>query len=809
MSSLNQDFRFALRMLLKHPALSTISILIFGLGVGLTATVFSVVNGAFFKGLPFEESDRLVVLWNTNAARNEMDMAVNVHDYVAFKERQTTFEDIGYFALEPMNLSAGQAGPERFNGARISANSFGILRVAPVLGRTFLPAEGRPGADPVILIGYDVWRNEFGGSKEVLGRTVRVNGVGRTIVGVMPRGFGFPGFESLWVPLDVYPLAPDRGQAPAYQLFGRLKRGVTLEQSKAQAISIAADLERRFPETNKGISATTRLYSENFVKPQVRVLLYTMLGAGIGVLLIACVNVANLLLARTSARLREFAVRMALGARRTRILRQLLAEALVLAVPGGILGFFFSLLAMGWFVSLLALNPPPFWITFGLDYRVFLFVAAITLSAGLFAGLIPAWQVGKAGTSDALKDEGRTTNSMRTVRLSGAFVVAEVAISCALLIAAGMMARSIANLKAVKMPFAVEGMLTGRVSLPQRDYPDPESRLRFYGRLLTKLRNVPGVEAAALTDRLPATGSRRVDFQIEGRAYAGDKDLPGARQSAVTPGFFEAFRVPVLMGREFSDLDRRETMPVAVVNESFVRIHFPEGGALGRRIRSAGGGAPSPWLIIVGIVPDLLMEGLGNSNRSPAGFYVPAAQEGGAESVSLVLRTRSAQAGAADRMREAAASLDRDLPVFGVMSMKEVVARQRWLYDVFGTFFLTLGLAALVLALAGLYAVMSFTVSQRTKELSIRAALGAQNGQLLRLVATRAVIQLGTGLVIGLALGLVIVMPMDGFLFGVRPRDPALIGAVLAALAASGLLASLLPARRITRLNAAAALSAE
>ena len=809
MRSFYRDTIFGLRILFKHPALSLISILTFGLGIGLTATVFSVVNGAFFKGLPFEESDRLVVLWNTNAARNELDMAVNVHDYVAFRERQTTFEDIGCFIVEPMALSSDQARPERFTGARISTNTFDILRIKPALGRTFLAGEGRPGADPVIIVSTSVWRNQFGSSKEILGRTVRANGVSRTVVGVMPEGFGFPGFENLWVPLDVYPLPTAREKAPAYHLFGRLKRGVPLEQSRAQVISIAGDLERQFPQTNKGISATTRLYSENFIKPQMRALLYTMLGAGIGVLLIACVNVANLLLARASMRMREFAVRMALGARRFRIFEQLLAEALVLAVPGGILGFLFSLLAMGWFVALLAQNPPPFWITFELDYRVLLFVTAITLSAGIFAGLIPAWQLGRVDTSEALKDESRSTKGLRVVRLSGAFVVAEVTLSCALLIAAGLMVRSIANLRALKMPFAVDGMLTARISLQQQDYPDPASRLRFCGQLLPKLRSLPGVEAAALCDRLPATGSRRVSIQVEGRVCTPGTDCPGVRESIVTAGFFGTYRIRVLRGREFTDLDGRETLPVAVVNESFARAFFPRGDAVGGRVRRAGPDGFSQWLAVVGVVPDLLMEGLGTTNRSPAGFYTPMAQGHGTDTVSIALRTRTVPARAAEQVRDAVTSLDRDMPVFSVMSMREVIGRQSWLYDVFGTFFFSLGISALVLALAGLYAVMSFTVSQRAREMSIRAALGARGGRLVLLVVRRGVVQLGAGLVLGLGLGMAIVSPMEGFLFGVKPRDPAMIAIVLAALAAAGLLASLLPARRIAKLNAAAALAAE
>ncbi|HYK89965.1 MAG TPA: ABC transporter permease [Acidobacteriota bacterium] len=804
-----RDIRFGLRMMLKYPTLSIVAVLIFGLGIGLTASVFSVVNGAFFKGLPLEEADRLVVLWNTNPARHELDMPVRVHDYLAFRERQTTFEDIGFFTVSPMNLATDLSQPERLTGAQISANSFAILRVKPMWGRTFRAGEGRPGADPVVIISYNVWRNHFGSSRDALGKAVRVNGVTRTVVGVMPEQFAFPAFENIWIPHDLEPVPAGREQAPSYQLFGRLKHGVAYEEATAQAIAIAAALEQQYPQTNRGISATIRPYSETFIMPQMRALLYTMLAAGIGVLIIACVNVANLLLARTSMRGREFAIRMAIGAGRARILVQLLVEALVLAVAGGLVGFWFSSATMGWFISVLAHNPPPFWITFELDHRVLLFVTGITLAAGLFAGLIPAWRIGKTNTIDALKDESRTSKSPRAVRLSSTLVVAEVAISCALLIASGHLIRSIVNLKTIKMPFAIDRMLTARINLTRADYPDAASRLRFCGQLLVKLRSLPGVEAVGLSDALPAAGNGDVSFQVEGQANLRVDDCPKAKKGEVSPEYFQMFQTPLLQGREFTELDQPGTPLVAVVNESLARNFFPGGDVVGKRLRIMRADSPSPWLVVVGIVPDLFMEGFGNTHRTPAGFYLPLSQSDVGTSLSMTLRTRAEPTGMTREVRSAVSSLNPDLPVFSAMSMKEVIARQIWFHTVIGTFFLALGFSALVLAVAGLYAVMCFTVTQRTRELSIRAALGAQRGQLVRLVMGRGVTQLAVGTGMGLGLGLLMVAPLQSFLVGVKPRDPVLVMTVLAALLAAGLLANLIPAKRITKIHVAAALSAE
>jgi putative ABC transport system permease protein len=682
MGKLWQDLRFGFRMLIKHPALSIIAILTFGLGIGLTTTVFSVVNGAMFKGLPFEEADRLVALAVTNPSRNLSRMLVSVHDFVVWQERQTVFESLGAWSIVPINLSWQENRPERYSTGAFSVGIFEALGVKPLLGRTFRAGEDRPGAEAVIVLSHEVWRDRFGGSPDVIGRTVRASGVSRTIIGVMPGNFAFPNRERLWIPLTVDPLATKRGEGPNYQVLARLKKGVSLAEAGAQAAAIAAQLEKEYPEINRGTGVAVASFSKSALGPEIYALLSTMLGAGIGVLLIACVNVSNLLLARISLRLREVAVRIAMGAGRSRVILQLFAEVLILAVIGGALGMVLSSLAMEWFLNAISVNPPPFWITFETDMRVMLFVAGITLAASFLACIIPALQAARTNVSEVLKDEGRGSSGFHIGRFSGALVVVEVAVSCGLLIAAGLMIKSVVQLKTLNLPFAVENIFTARINLPRLQYPDAAACIRFYERLLPGLQEIPGVEAATLSDGLPAAGNGGLAVQVEGGTYARDTDYPIVREGIVTPGYFQTFRTSVLRGREFTAADRQGNQPVAIINESFARTHFPGQDPLGRRMKRGRSDSREPWLTIVGVVPDMLMQGLGNNNESPVGYYIPIAQSDVTNFVSIALRTRGEPGAAAPAVRAAVTALDKDLAIYQVLSMKEVIRVQSWFYTI-------------------------------------------------------------------------------------------------------------------------------
>jgi putative ABC transport system permease protein len=809
MDTLRADIRSGLRTLASYPALSLVAILTLGLGIGLSTTVFCVVNGGLFKGLPFPAADRIVSLVGTNLSQQQPRQPIGAQDLAVFEERQTSFEKIGAFGFTPLNLANENGRPDRFSGGQLTAGAFEALGVQPILGRGLRESDDRPGAEPVMLIGQRLWQDRYGSARDIVGRTVRVNGAMRTVIGVMPENFAFPIREAAWLPLPIEPLAKPRGEEARYQVVGRLKPGVSIAQAKAEMAAVAARLEQDFPATNHGIGADVMPYAMTVTGPAIYGLMFTMLGAGIGVLLIACVNVSNLLVARASLRRREVAVRMALGAGRARVVRQHLTEVVVLAIAGGALGIVLSVFGMRWFVQALSVNQPPFWITFELDYRVMLFVTGLIALASLCAGGLPALHAARVDAGGALKDDSRTSTSAGLGRFSSALVIAELAVSCGLLIAAGLMVKSVVQLRDVQMPFAIDNVLTARVDLSPAAYPSSAASIRFFEQLLPKLRSIPGIEAATLSDGLPAAGNGTIPVQIPGHAYAQNSDYPLAREGIVTSGYFDTFRTRLIAGREFLTSDIAGSQPVAIVNASFARAHYANLDPMGRQFRRIRPGGKEPWLTIVGVVPDLLMEGIGNNNASPVGYYIPIAQSDVANGVRIAVRTTGDAAAAATAVRGAVASLDPDLAIYEIQTMRLVIDRQTWFYTVFGTFFMAFGLCALFLASAGLYGVMSFAVTQRTREMGVRSALGANSGVLILLIMRKTVVQLAIGLAVGLGLALLASGALQPILYHVNPRDAVVFMAVVGMLATVSLAASLLPARRVTRIDPAVALSSE
>ena len=796
-------------MLIRYPTLSIGAILTLGLGIGMSTTVFCVVNGGLFKGLPFPEADRIVAVVTSIPTQNLPRQPVSVHDLAVWQERQTAFERIGAFSFTPMNLAAPDGRPERFSGGQLTVAAFEALGVQPSLGRGFRAGDDKAGAAPVILIGHDLWRDRYGSSPGIVGQSIRANGTYHTVIGVMPERFMFPIREQLWTPLAVDPLASKRGEGPTHQVIARLKSGTGAGEARAQLAAMAAQLESEYPDTNRGKQVDVMPFPKLIFGPEIYGVLYTMLGAGIGVLLIACVNVSNLLVARSSLRQREVAVRMALGAGRQRILRQHLTEVFVLAATGAGIGIVLSVAGMRWFTQSLSRNPPPFWVTFELDHRVMLFVLGLIVLASLFSGMLPSLHATRVSAGAALKDDSRNTTSSRLGRFSSGLVVAELAVSCGLLIAAGLMVKSVVQLRNLPMPFAIDNVLTARVDLPRGSYPDSPASIRFFEELLPRLRAVPGVEAATLSDGLPAAGNGTIPVQIEGKAYASENDSPLAREGIVTPGYFETFQTPVLNGREFAAGDVAGAPPVAIINESFARAHYAGVNPIGRQFKRIRPGSKEPWLTIVGLVPDLLMEGIGNNNASPIGYYIPISQSDVANGVRIAVRTRGEPTATTPLIRSAVASLDDDLPLWEINTMQRVIEQQTWFYTIFGTFFTAFGICALLLAVAGLYGVMSFAVTQRTREMGVRSALGAEGSQLISLVMRRSFIQLAVGLTIGLLLALAASGALAPVLYHVNPRDSVVFGGVVLLLAAASVVASFLPARRVTKIDPVTALVVE
>lgn len=808
MSGLLKELRYAVRMLRKNPGTSLIAVLALGLGIGLTTIMFSIVYGAVWKGLPFEGAEKLVHVERNNLAEDIESMEVPIHDFLDYREAQTSFEGLAGFYSGTVNL-AGTERPERYDGAFISANGFELIRVQPILGRSFQEGEDTPAADPVMLLGYHVWQDRFGGDPEVVGQVARVNGEQTTIIGVMPEGFRFPIAEDVWLPLRMDPLELDRGEGLTLEVFGRLTDGTNIDQASAEMQAIAARLADEYPETNEGVGAVLKPYVDEYIGAEPRAMLYTMLGAVFLVLLVACANVANLLLSRAATRSKELAIRSAVGASRLRVIMQLVGEGVVLASAGAVLGIGISLLGIGMFNRAVEPTDPPFWIDIGLNAVVLAFVIGITVLAGVLSGILPAIQASGSAVNEVLKDESWGSSGFRVGKLSKGLVVGEIALSLGVLVAAGLMIKSVTNLNTIDYGFDTETTFTARMGLFEADYPDTTSRREFYREVLRRVEQRPGVEAAAIVTALPGAWSYGSQFGIEGETYDRDQDYPMARFATVSPDFLDVYGVKVLEGRTFGPEDAYDAMPVAIVNQSFAEQFYPEGSAIGKRVRQGDSETEEPWRTIVGVVPDMYMQGLSNTEEDPWGVYFPLDQY---DTRFAYVALRSAgedpmtlTAGARDDVM----AVDQDIPLYWVQTHQAAIDEQTWFFRIFGNLFMVFGFVALFLAAVGLYGVMSASVSNRTSEMGIRMALGAQGGDVLRLVMKQGAVQVGIGMAFGLALAALLSRGLELVLFQVEPWDPLVFALIAVVLAAVGMLASYIPALRATRVDPAVALRYE
>jgi predicted permease len=813
MRSLFKDIRFAIRMLYKTPSLSLIAVLTVALGVGATTHTFSVVYGSVIKGLPFEGSERLMSVSWTRPSHGITQSSVPSHDWMDWREQQTVFEDLAGYYPGTVNVADDEGRPERFDGAFVSANAFAQTGVVPILGRTFLEGEDEPGAAPTIVIGYDVWQNRYGGDPDVIGKVIQANARPHTIIGVMPARFHFPFSATVWVPIALDPLQYERGEGMWLEVFGRLEQGVTPDEAMVQMTAIAQRLATDYPETNEGSGVVITPFTERYMPTEIVAVLYAMLVAVFGVLFIACANVANLLLARAAVRSKEVAIRSALGASRFRVIRQLLAEATVIAVVGGAIGLVIASVGINFFNNALVDIEKPYWIDIQLHPPVLLFALAITLVASLVSGTVPALKASGADINEILKDESKGSSSFRMSRFSTGLVMGEIALSCALLVAAGLMVKSVVNIKTLDMGFDAENVFTARVGLFETDYPDSDSRLQFYERLLERLRALPGTRSAALTTNLPATGSGRSRFAVEGESYPTDQDYPLTYGAYITPGFFETFGVSLSQGRDFGTQDSEDNVPVTIVNQSFARRFFPNESPIGKRIRQGTSDSEEPWLTVVGVVPDLHIGGgvggIGDDARQPEQIYTPHAQSPEIRFISLAVKTAGPPMGLAPEVRDVVIGLDPNLPIYWVDSMEGAIETNTWAFGLFGSLFTIFGVIALFMSAVGLYGVMAFSVSRRTQEMGIRIALGAYGKDIIHLVLKKGLVQLGIGMTIGLGLGVALSRPLQLVLFDVNVNDPAVYGAIIATLTLAGLLACLLPARKATRVDVVNALKPE
>jgi putative ABC transport system permease protein len=803
MDTLWQDLGYGLRMMFKSPGITLIAVVALALGIGANSAIFSVVNALVLRPLPYAEPDRLVML---SVGGHEASAA----DFADWKAQSATLEHLSALSYWNANLG-GVEVPERLRGFLVTPDLFPMLGVRPAQGRTFLPEEAQPGHDGVVVLSHGVWQRVFGSDPNVVGKTLTINGRARAVVGVMPPDFQFYDKAEAWAPLALNPNDASPGARRAHYLIAaaRLRPGVTIRQAQAEMNAINQRLGALYPETNSN-RAVKLVSVHDYAVGDVRPALLVLLGTVGFVLLIACANVANLLLARGAARQRELAVRVALGARRSRIVRQLLTESALLALVGGALGLLVAL----WGVDLLVGNIPPGWIDaiplsrgIGIDLRVLAFALLLSLLTGLVFGLVPALQISKPDLNSVLKEGGRTGagGGAGQRRLRDLLVVAEVALSLTLLIGAGLMIRSFIGLMRVTPGFNPERVLTMQTALPGLKYAKDEQVTAFYAQALERIASVPGVVSVGVTTNLPLGGSdQTTKVIVSGRPAPPSGQAPEVSFRDVSPDYFRALEIPLLKGRAFSARDTADAPGVAIVNETMARRLFgsPE-EAIGQRLTDEDGRGARE---IVGLVSDVRHSGLDGELR--AEMFVPFTQES-SNGMTFVVRTASDPAGFVSAVRGQLRAVDKDQPVDQVRTMTQVIAesvsQRRLTMLLFGLF----AALALVLATIGIYGVMSYSVTQRSHEIGIRLALGAQRSDVFKLVVGQGMILTLGGVALGLAAAFGLTRVLASLLYGVTATDPLTFAAISLLLLAVALVACLVPARRAMKVDPMIALRYE
>ena len=817
-----QDMRFGMRMLLKHPGFTCVAVLTLALGIGANTAIFSVVNAVLLRPLPYPESDRLMFL--SERSQRIESVSVSWPNYLDWRARQSSFEHIGVYNRDSYNLTGG-GEPERLLAGQVSADLFATLRMGAALGRVFTSDEDRPGAAPVVALSHGLWQRRFGGDPNILDRTITLNDRSYTVIGVMPAGFQFPSRVELWVPAGQLSGGDWRNRDNHPGLYGvaRLKDGVTIEQARADMDAIALGLEKEYPRTNRDIRVTITPLLETIVSDARRALWTLFAAAGL-VLLIACANVANLLLARATVRQREMAVRAALGASRVRLARQLLTESVTLALLGGGAG----LLLARWGVSAMGAigaRGLPRASEIRLDGRALAFTAAASILTGVLFGLAPAWRAGGVALQQSLKEAGHSLAAGKQ-RTRGALVIAETALALMLLIGAGLLLRSFYLLNQVNPGFAYDHLLSFSLSLPAGKYASPEQRSDFYSDLIRKLSALPGAQSVGLASGLPfGASSWRTPFVVEGRTAAAPGEMPLLEALLVSPDYFRTMGIPLRAGRYFTDQDDRRHLTgrdlsglnegarmaagvnAIVIDEEFARRHWPNENAVGKRIRLAPVDPGSPALTVVGIVGRVKMDRLSvESNLAQAYFsylQLPFSN------MTAVIKSQLEPARMIAAARRQIQAIDRRQPIYNIRTMEQVraasIAPERLNLTLLGLF----AALALILAAIGLYGVMAYSVAQRAHEIGVRMALGARGRDVLKLVVRQGLALTLIGVAIGLAGASVVTHAMRTLLFEVSGADPMTFVGIPLLLVVVALLACWIPARRATRVNPVVALRQE
>jgi putative ABC transport system permease protein len=798
-----QDLRYGLRMLARNPAFTIVVVIALALGIGANSAIFSVVNTVLLRPLPYKNPDALVIVWDEQTHLGFPKDTPSPANFLDWREQNTVFEGMAAMNERSFNLT-GAGEPERLDGQRVSANLFSLLGVEPQLGRGFTAEEDKPGSR-VVILSHPVWQRRFGGDATIIGRALNLNGEAYTVVGVMPRGFEFPKPQvQVWVPIAFSAEEAAQRGSHYLEVLARMKAGVKLQQARAEMSMIAARLAKQYPEQNTRLgSVVTPLHEE--VVGNIKPALLVLLGAVGFVLLIACANVANLLLARAAARQKEISLRLALGASRTRLIRQFLTESMLLAGMGGVVGLLFSLAGIRMLKGFIpdtisqvqAIN---------LDAKVLFFTLLVSLATGLIFGLAPATQASNFNLNETLKEGGRDSGaSVRGNRIRALLVMGEVAVSFVLLIGAGLLINSFLHLRTLDPGFRVDHLLTAKIELPELKYPDKERRDPFYNELLRRVSALPGVESAAVAGNLPFTyNGDSMMIAIEGQA-----DLPPDQRldvvyRAVGPGYFSTMGIKMVQGRDFNEQDKADSVQAVVVSEKTARHYWPGENAIGKRLKPGITTSAGPWREVIGVVKDTRQ----NDFVAPPKMqmYVVHSQINFAVPNALVVRTSIDPLSLATAVRNAVWAIDKDQPVSNIRSMEEIVsravARQRFSTMLLGIF----ATLALVLAAVGIYGVMSYSVAQRTREIGIRMALGAQRMDVLKMAVGQGLKLVLIGVAIGVASAFALTRVMTSLLFGISATDPVTFITISLVLVIVAALASYIPALRAARIDPMVAL---
>ena len=791
------DLRFAVRMIASHPWFSLTVIVTLALSIGANTTVFTLANAALLKPVPVPGGERLVLVLAHVPREPRSRRGISVPEFRDLASQNHSLAALEAAAQDDVVVADKGVPAERYHLGTISSGLFGMLQTPPVLGRGFNPSDCLVGAQPVVLLSHRVWEKRYGGAGDIVGRTIGVNGAPATVVGVMPPGFQFPSDQDLWMPLVPTHNLESRTER-TLQLYGLLAAGTSLRQANADLAVISARLAAAYPESNKDLEDFAQTFQEAFNGGPVKAIFLLMLGAVGFVLLIACANIANMMLSRAQARSREIAMRAALGASRWAIIRQLLVESVLLSSLGGLLGLLLSQFGVHAFDMATQDVGKPYWVQFTMDWVAFAYFAAVSLATGLIFGIVPAVRASRVDLNTALKD-GSAGGTQRMGRLSGALVVFQFALTVVLLAGAGVMIASFMNARLVNPFVPAEHLLTARISLPDgkgERYESVEARRRMHARLLERMAALPGVTAASLASDMPGLGSQTRPVEFEGRPTPDPKKPPQAAAVFATPNYLETIGLPVLMGRGLGPTDGTEGKEACVVTRAFAARYWPGESPIGRRFRFIGDGKPGPWITVVGVCGNVVQDSM-EQNPAPLAYF--SNQQEPWAWLGLLLRTSGDPERAAASVRAALQDIDPDLPLFEVRTLPQAIDHQFWFLKVFGSLFLLFASIGLLLAAVGIYAVVAQATARRTREIGIRMALGATAGRVVRMVLSRAALQLGSGLALGLAGALACTRLMVGLPGVTSSGGPLMFGTVVAFLAALGLFACWLPARRAAR----------